>query len=97
MYRDLKPENLLITKQGYLNLCDFGFAKIEEDAAWALCGRARRATAPHDAALCRADAAPSLCRPAPRRATAPPRLPPTTAAAQVPRPEIIQSKGQCVR
>lgn len=27
IYRDLKPENLLIHKDGYLKLTDFGFAK----------------------------------------------------------------------
>lgn len=26
-YRDLKPENLLIASDGYLRVCDFGFAK----------------------------------------------------------------------
>ena len=28
IYRDLKPENLLIGPDGYLKLTDFGFAKI---------------------------------------------------------------------
>ena len=28
MYRDLKPENILLGKDGYINLADFGLAKM---------------------------------------------------------------------
>jgi protein kinase X len=38
IYRDLKPENLLITADGSIKVTDFGFAKVVEDRTWTLCG-----------------------------------------------------------
>ena len=38
IYRDLKPENLLINIDGYLKITDFGFAKIVHDRTFTLCG-----------------------------------------------------------
>jgi protein kinase A len=42
IYRDLKPENLLVSNKGYLVLTDFGFAKCFSDASSAhtssICG-----------------------------------------------------------
>jgi len=38
IYRDLKPENLLIAQTGYLRLTDFGFAKYCEGRTYTLCG-----------------------------------------------------------
>ena len=38
VYRDLKPENLLLDGKGFLKITDFGFAKIITDRTWTLCG-----------------------------------------------------------
>lgn len=38
VYRDLKPENLLIDCTGHMKITDFGFAKVVEDRTWTLCG-----------------------------------------------------------
>jgi len=38
LYRDLKPENLMLGNDGYLKITDMGFAKEVSDRTWTMCG-----------------------------------------------------------
>ena len=38
VYRDLKPENLMLDKHGHIKITDFGFAKRVTERTYTLCG-----------------------------------------------------------
>lgn len=38
IFRDLKPENMLISSTGHIKVTDFGFAKRVDDRTWTMCG-----------------------------------------------------------
>jgi protein kinase A len=38
IFRDLKPENMLISSSGHIKVTDFGFAKRVDDRTWTMCG-----------------------------------------------------------
>jgi len=38
MYRDMKPENILLTKDGHIKMADFGLSKENKDKSYTFAG-----------------------------------------------------------
>jgi protein kinase A len=38
IYRNVKPENILLGADGHIKLTNFSFAKVVKDMTWTLCG-----------------------------------------------------------
>jgi protein kinase A len=39
MYRDIKPENILMTKDGHIKMADFGLSKKNIDKTYTFAGK----------------------------------------------------------